>query len=156
MEDQEKQQLEAGLPIIRRALLVEDNAACERVMYCFLVNLGYQVECAGNATTAIQQINLRIYKLIVVDLRLPDRYGADVIHAVRQSALNLDTTLLVWSAHLNKKDHEEYLAIGADRILPKPCTLAYLEEVIQQCLKTPNYKRKFYFQLKRIQQEFRT
>lgn len=143
MELHEEQQLETGLSIIRRALLVEDDTACERVMSCYLSNLGYEVDSARNATTAIQKINYKIYTLIVLDLGLPDRYGTEVIKAVRQSALNLDTILLVWSAHLNKKDHEEYLVMGADSILPKPCEPAYLEELIQKCFKTHQYKRKF-------------
>ena len=151
---QEEQQLETGLSIIRRALLVEDNVACERVMSCYVSDLGYQVDCAGNATTAIQKISSKIYELIVLDLRLPDRYGTDVLQAVRQSELNLDTILLIWSAHLNKKDHEEYLARGADSILPKPCTAAYLKKVIKKCSETPKYQRKFYFQLKLIQEKW--
>ncbi len=143
MKHQEEQQLEKGLSIIRRALLVEDDIACERVMSCYLSQLGYQVDCAGSATAAIQKINHKIYTLIVLDLGLADRYGTEVIKAVRQSALNLDSILLVWSAHLDKKDHEEYLAMGADSILPKPCELAYLKEVIQQFFKDPKYQRKF-------------
>lgn len=140
---QEEEQLEMGLSIIRRALLVEDYAPCERVMSCYLSNLGYQVDCTGDATTAIQRISNKIYELIVLDLRLPDRYGTDVIQAIRQSALNLDAILLLWSAHLNKKNHEKYLVMGADSVLPKPCEPDYLQEIIQNCFKAPKYKRKF-------------
>lgn len=143
-----------GLSIIQRALLVEDNAACQRVMYCYLSNLGYQVECTGNTTTTIEKLNHKNYDLIVLDLGLPDRYGTEVIKAVRQSKLNLDSILLVWSAHIDKKDYERFLILGADSILPKPCTSDYLEALIQKCFKTPRYERKFHFQLKIIRKKY--
>ncbi|MFZ0219641.1 MAG: response regulator [Candidatus Aquirickettsiella sp.] len=144
---------EKNILIVVYALLIEDDKICQGVMYCHLSNLGYEVDLAENAKIAIQKIQRKKYDLIALDLRLPDQYGTEIIKAVRRTQLNIDTVLLVWSAHLNKKDHEAYLSMGADNVLPKPCCPKYLEKIIRQSFLYPKYKRKFHFQLKIIKRK---
>lgn len=144
---------EKNILIVVYALLIEDDKICQRVMYCHLSNLGYEVDLAENSEIAIQKIQRKKYDLIALDLRLPDQYGTEVIKAVRQTELNIDTILLVWSVHLNKIDHETYLSMGADNVLPKPCCPEYLEKIIRQSFLYPKYKKKFHFQLKIIKKK---
>jgi DNA-binding response OmpR family regulator len=117
------------------ALLMEDDEACQKIMHYHLRQLKYQVDLTNDGSRAIQFIENFTYDLIIVDIRLYGTSCKDVIQFVRDSELNTDTLLIVWSAFVNKNDEEKYLAWGADAALIKWCTDKLLENTIQKCLK---------------------
>jgi CheY-like chemotaxis protein len=143
MEQQEEQKKES----IKRALLVEDYEACQRFMSIYLQNLGYQVDLVDDSLTAIQKIQSKTYDLIIEDVNLHgSKSGEKVTQAIRESELNIDTPLIVWTAYANKNDEEKYLSWGADGALKKACGIEGLKKSIAKCLLKAIYKRSFYFQ----------
>lgn len=140
MEQQEDKKQETN--IIKRVLFMEDYEACQRFMTCYLEDLGYQVDLVDDGMTAIQRINSKAYDLILADIRLYGVSGREVIQYVRDSELNADTRLIVWSAFVNNlNDEEKYLAWGADGALTKWCTYRVLKNKIQECFLKPRYQR---------------
>ena len=127
----EKQELN----IIKRALLMEDDEACQKIMRYYLHQLGYQFDLTDDGIIAIQFIQSTSYDLIIADIRLNGVSGKDVVQYVRDSELNTDTLLIVWSAFVNKNDEEKYLAWGADGALVKWDLPNGLKNFIQKCLK---------------------
>jgi two-component system chemotaxis response regulator CheB len=106
--DQQEEEKQC-IPIIKRAFLVEDNEACQRIMTNFLQKLGYQVDLAADGKTAIQRINSNAYDLIVEDIGLQGSIsGKAVIQEARESKLNVGTPLIVWSAYVNKNPVSRY------------------------------------------------
>lgn len=153
MEPQEEQKKE--ITIIKRALLVEDYEACQRVMSIFLQKLGYHVDLVDDSLTAIQKVQSEAYDLIMVDINLQGhRAGKKIIKSIRESERNVDTSSIVWSAYVNKNDEEEYLSWGADAALKKACGIEDLKKSIQQCLLTPRYERKLKYKLKILQKKW--
>ena len=65
-------------------MLVEDGEICRKLLEKQLSQLGYQVEIAKNARTAIQLLNNTSYNLVLTDLGLADHSGKAVIQAARQ------------------------------------------------------------------------
>ncbi len=102
----------------------------------------------SDATTAIHKLRENAYNLIVTDLRLPDKPGAEVIKAARLSVLNQAAPLIVSSAQLDEDNVKSYLDLGADAVLIKPYSYEKLEETIKNCYLTPGYQRKFCYQIK--------
>ncbi len=137
--------------IIKRVLFIEDDKACQRFMTCYLQELGYQVELVDDGNKAIQHIDIKIYDLILSDIRLNGESGEKVIKCVRDCELNAGTPIIVWSAFVDKNDEEKYLAWGADGALTKWCTCKELENKIQQCFLTPRYQRNFIYKFKSFQ-----
>lgn len=152
MEQQEEQKKEVN--IIKRALLMEDDEACQKIMTNYLQKLGYQVDLIDDGIKAIQFIYSTPYDLIMADIRLNGASGEKVIQYVRDSALNAGTPLIVWSAFVNKNNDEKYLAWGADGALVKWCTDKVLENKIQQCFLMPRYKRNFIYKFKVFQKKW--
>ena len=153
MEPQEEQKKE--ITIIKRALLVEDYEACQRVMSIFLHKLGYHVDLVDDSLTAIQKVQSEAYDIIMVDITLQGhRLGKKIIKSIRESERNVDTSSIVWSAYVNKNDEEEYLSWGADAALKKECGIEDLKKSIQQCLLTPRYERKLKYKLKILQKKW--
>ena len=140
--------------VTRTALLVEDDRIIQRITRAQLAEIGYEVDTADDATTAINKLKERAYCLIVTDLRLPDKSGTEVIKAARLSDLNQGTPLIVSSAQLMKSDFETYLDLGADAVLIKPSSPQVLEQTIKDCHLRPYYQRKFFYQIKTCIQSF--
>lgn len=137
-----EQQKEQKQKIIKRALLMEDYEACQRIMSIYLQKLGYQVDLVDDGLKAIQSMHFKTYDLIIADIRLNGASGREVIQYIRDSELNADTRLIVWSAFVNNlNDEEKYLAWGADGALIKWCTYEILKNKIQQCFLKPRYQR---------------
>ncbi|WP_342146983.1 response regulator [Rickettsiella endosymbiont of Aleochara curtula] len=153
MEHQEKQLQETSVTIGKRALLVEDYIPCQKIMTHYLKQLGYEVELADNGITAVEQIQSKVYDLIVEDLGLSGVTGKEVIKKVRESPLNVGTPLLVWSAYVNRYDEEKYLAWGADGVLIKVCQVKELKKAIDKCFSKSRYHRKFHYQLQNFKKK---
>ena len=117
------------------AFLMEDDEACQKIMHYYLRQLKYQVDLTNDGSRAIQFIENFTYDLIIVDIRLYGTSGKDVIQYVRDSELNPDTLLIVWSAFVNKNDEEKFLSWGADGALVKWNLPNGLKNLIQKCLK---------------------
>ncbi|WP_040615060.1 response regulator [Rickettsiella grylli] len=63
-----KQKEQVSKQIICNALLVEDDGLCRKLLKNHLSKLGYQIEIAKDAKTAINLINSKAYNLIFMDL----------------------------------------------------------------------------------------
>jgi CheY-like chemotaxis protein len=147
MEHPEEQKQEIN--IVKLALLVEDYVPCQKIMTHNLDQLGYQVDLAADSLTAIQHIQNKTYDLIIGDINLYGCLsGKNVIQTIRESKLNIDTPLIVWTAYANRNDEEKYLAWGADAALIKACQIKDLKKAIEKCFLKPRYFRKLYYQLK--------
>ena len=119
---------------IRHALLIEDDVFCQKVQGHCLMELGYQVEIAGDAKTAIQHVINNTYDLIVLDLGLPEQSGEKVITAARSYLSNQQTPLIVATAHADASLQQKCLYLGADVVFIKPFSQKNLAEAIEFCL----------------------
>jgi CheY-like chemotaxis protein len=150
---QHEQTEKAIQEFVRTTLIVEDDAICQKVLKELLSNLGYHVDPAANAPTAILKLRTQSYNLIVTDIGLPAQSGETVIQATRACELNQATPLIVYTAHNDSQQKQHYLTLGADYVATKPYSLPTLKHAIAQCQLQSVFQRKFYFQLKLLQLE---
>ena len=117
----------------RSALLVEDDIFCQKVQSYYLKELGYTVEIAGDAETAINRVEHYAYCLIVLDLGLPDQSGELVIRAIREFVTNQKTPLIVATAHADGPIQQKCIYLGADVVFTKPFNKETLSRAIDFC-----------------------
>ncbi|WP_133152503.1 response regulator, partial [Vibrio sp. 10N.261.52.A1] len=65
-------------------LMVEDTASVAALYRSYLTPLEIDINIVGTGRDAIESLNHRIPDLILLDLRLPDMTGMDVLFAVKQ------------------------------------------------------------------------
>lgn len=71
--------------MVRRALVVDDDAVSRLVLSHMLRNLDWSVEQATDSPEAAARVNDADFDLVISDFRLPSGTGVDVLLAVERS-----------------------------------------------------------------------
>jgi CheY-like chemotaxis protein len=116
-------------------LLVEDDSMIQKVHTAMLSKLGCNVDIASNGMTAMKMASSDpSYKIIFVDIGLPDISGFEVINQLRahHQKMNLDTTIIAVTAYCGKSETQACINAGVSDVLNKPVVLNTMREVIEK------------------------
>ncbi|CAH0525529.1 quorum-sensing sigma-54 dependent transcriptional regulator LuxO [Vibrio hippocampi] len=106
-------------PKSRYLLMVEDTASVAALYRSYLAPLGIDINIVGNGRDAIDSLAHRTPDLILLDLRLPDMTGMDVLDKVTQ--FNPDVPVIFMTAHGSIDTAVDAMQHGAQDFLIKPC-----------------------------------
>ncbi|MGI3129235.1 response regulator transcription factor [Halopseudomonas pachastrellae] len=101
-----------------RLLLVEDDELLRNSLHESLSQAGFAVDATGSALTADQLAQQEDYRLIVLDIGLPDGDGLQLLARWRDAGRDLPILLL--TARDRWQDKVNGLKAGADDYLTKP------------------------------------
>jgi CheY-like chemotaxis protein len=120
---------------VARILLVNDEADLVEICGMVLEEVGHQVEGSIEGTRAPELARKRIPDLVILDLRLKDTTGEEVMQALRAQPETRKTPVLIISAladggavarqygaagFLAKPFTAEALTDAVDRLVPRP------------------------------------
>lgn len=105
-------------------LIVEDGQDLRRLLRNRLRDQGVDVTMAGSVSEAIGALDRRHYRVVIIDLRLPDGNGLQVLDAVRGAPS--DTHVIVMSESTAEDDRVTSMERGADDYVVKPFLLREL------------------------------
>jgi CheY-like chemotaxis protein len=104
---------------VRNLLVVEDNEV-ERVSIVNMVANGdVQVTAVGTAGEALTALQAQPYDCLLLDLRLPDMAGLELLEKVRKELNLLDLPVIVYTGKELGKEEEARLKELAETIIPK-------------------------------------
>jgi DNA-binding NtrC family response regulator len=66
-----------------RILIIDDDENIRRVLETILTDEGYSVECADTATRGIEKSENGFFNIALVDVRLPDMEGIELLPKLR-------------------------------------------------------------------------
>src|SRR5918999_547019 len=98
-------------------LLIEDEESVSTVIKGYLEKEGYTVHCAATGLKGLDIFKTTDFKLIILDLMLPDISGEEVCKIIRQTS---DVHIFMLTAKGSLNDKIEGLNIGAEEYLIKP------------------------------------
>jgi len=98
-------------------LIIEDEESVSSVLKAYLEREGYKVYCAGKGFEGLGLFKTIDFKLVILDLMLPDISGEEICQIIRQNS-QVHIFMLTAKGALN--DRIEGLNIGADEYLIKP------------------------------------
>ena len=113
-------------------LLVDDDEAFRAVMSGELERLGYQVRVACTGKEALAVLEESSPDVILLDLRLPDVSGLEVLPLLKEKEVEAEVIML--TGHGSIDSAIESVRLGAFDYLSKPCPLDELEIRIQRAL----------------------
>lgn len=108
-----------------RLLLVEDEAEMASWLVRAFKQSGFVPDHASDAGTAESLLAGNDYDAIVLDLRLPDKHGLNLLADIRKAGNR--TPVLVLTAQGSLQDRVKGLNVGADDFLTKPFAIEELE-----------------------------
>jgi len=114
-------------------LMVEDTASVAALYRSYLTPLEIDINIVGTGRDAIDSIAHREPDLILLDLRLPDMTGMDVLHAVKQQSP--DVPVIFMTAHGSIDTAVEAMRHGAQDFLIKPCEADRLRVTVNNAMR---------------------
>jgi DNA-binding response OmpR family regulator len=116
-------------------LVIEDNPDLNNIFNKVLTKLGYRVTPVTTlANAAVMLAHLR-FDLLVVDMRLPDGDGIDLLKANWSLIEGMQTKVIVVSAEDQYRDACE--ALGVEFFLEKPVSMATLTALAARLTGSP-------------------
>jgi two-component system, NtrC family, response regulator AtoC len=121
-------------------LLVDDDRIFSRVMATELERRGFAVTTAETGALAIEEVSKREPAIVLLDLRLPDMDGLEVLKAVREKSPGSEVIML--TGHGSIDTAIESVRAGAFDYIAKPCPLEELEVRIQRALERQSLRQR--------------
>ncbi len=124
-----------GPPAPPRALVVDDSDIARRYLITRLQPWGVRSDTATTSAEVVELLAQRSYELIFLDIELgPDSEldGLALCRHIKRSALAIDATVVVVSAHHSEVDRARGALAGCDVYLGKPIKDAELAVLLRR------------------------
>ena len=140
----------AEIPVLeKRILLVEDETIFAKAVKKHLERAKYKIDLAGDLAEAREHYKNNPPDLVLLDMRLPDGSGLDLLSEIKSSVNN--TSVLVMSAYGELEDAVSAMKLGASDYLKKPIDLEELIINVEKVLDKSELTQKLTNSAKREQ-----
>lgn len=131
-----------------RLLIVEDDESAQFAYTDFLSGSGYTVESATTLAEARKALEDEEYDAALVDLRLPDGNGLDLLGEIRRRDESMGIIVLTGVSDVTTAVNA--MRTGADNFLTKPVDMDALQASLSKLIEVEHLRRR-----ERIQQQLR-
>jgi DNA-binding NtrC family response regulator len=136
-----------------RILVVEDENAIRLALKGLLGREGYEVELAVDGRSALEELELQTYDLVLTDLALGQgASGMDVLKRVKD--LRPETAVVMITAHGSEKIAVEAMKAGAEDYIPKPFDNDEIRVVVRRALDRYRLERENRLLLEQIHRNY--
>ncbi len=123
-----------------RILIVDDDESIRITIEIILKSEGYAVDVAANGSDAIKKSETTAYNVVLIDIRLPDMDGIELLTRMRDSVPKVRKIIL--TGYPSMQNAVEAVNRNADAYLVKPVNLDELLELIREQLKLQEAEKK--------------
>ena len=134
---------------VEKILIVEDEKLIRMTLRELLEEEGYEVLEAEDGASGLRQMRQEEVDLVLLDYRLPDADGIEILRQVR--TLSPETAAILITAHSSVGSVVEAIKLGAYDYLDKPINQDHLLSTIVKALETTRLRR----EVKRLRGELK-
>jgi DNA-binding NtrC family response regulator len=124
-----------------RILVVDDDENIRKVITTILADEGYTVESADTAKKAIETTKRRFFNLALIDIRLPDMEGIELLARMRDSTPRMRKIII--TGYPTLQNAIEAVNKGADAYILKPFDMERVLETIKEQLKNQEKEKRY-------------
>jgi len=117
---------------MKTILVADDDKNIRELLEIELSLQGYQVILANNGLEALTKIKDRAPDLLILDIKMPDINGLEVLEALRKE--NKKFPIIICSAYEEMRDDYTIWASDVAGFVTKPIDLDKLEAIIEKSL----------------------
>ncbi|RJS77763.1 response regulator [Candidatus Bathyarchaeota archaeon] len=124
-----------------RILIVDDDESIGKVLATILEDEGYTVDIAENGEKAIKKSEEEFYNLALIDIRLPDMEGIELLTKVRDTTPKMRKIII--TGYPSIQNAIEAVNRGADAYLVKPFDMDKVLATIKEQLKLQEEEKRY-------------
>jgi DNA-binding NtrC family response regulator len=124
-----------------RILVIDDEESIRKSLAAVLEEKGYLVDTAENGKEAIEKSKTRPYNLALVDIRLPDMDGVQLLTAIKETIPKM--VKIIITGYPSLENAIEAVNKGADAYIIKPFDMNKLLDMIKEHLMKQEEARKY-------------
>ncbi len=124
-----------------RVLVLEDEASLRDILALILEDFGYEVEEAGSLKEARERLNEGEFDLALVDLRLPDGSGMELVREIK--GRNPETEVIIITAYASTETVKEAFELGVYDYVEKPFNINDLKLLIRNVSDKISLKKRY-------------
>jgi len=113
-------------------LIVDDDPSIRKVMAAILEEKGYKVDTAETGKIAIQKTKIKFYNLALLDIRLPDMEGTELLTQLKQTTPPMIKIMV--TGYPSLQNAVEALNKGAHAFIIKPLNIDQALKIIENLL----------------------
>ena len=117
----------------KNILVVDDNLQFAGMVARLLESRGFQASIAKNGHSAIEKISSQPCDLVLLDLKLPDISGTEVLKRLRE--IDEDVSVIIVTGHGGEQVAVDLMKAGASDFLSKPIDNDILVRTVENALK---------------------
>ncbi len=118
-----------------KILVCDDNEEMLRTMCKALEEQGYQVTDTSCGKDAIEEIKNGYYELVILDIRMPDMDGIQVMEQIREIQTEKSSNIIIVTGYASEDTPIKALRLGAADYIMKPFELDEFIHSIEQNMK---------------------
>ena len=124
-----------------KILVVDDDQSIRTTMKVILEDEGYIVDLAATGSEAIQKTEKTAYNLALLDIRLPDMEGVELLKLMKENVPR--TRKIMVTGYPSMQNAITALNKNADAYLVKPVNVEKLLRTVKEQLKLQETEREF-------------
>lgn len=114
-----------------RVLIVDDNELNLRLAESVLSRAGFDVDLARTAREARRLLDARPPDVVLMDLRLPDGNGLDVVRELRANPTTRQLAIAALTGSAIVGDPRKAIEAGCDAVITKPIDVDRLPDEVR-------------------------
>lgn len=124
-----------------RILIVDDDENIRKVLTTILEEEGYSVDSAETAKKAIEKTRKNFYNLALIDIRLPDMEGIELLTKMKDTTPKMRKVII--TGYPTLQNAIEAVNRGADAYIVKPFDMDKVLMTIREQLKKQEEEKRY-------------
>ena len=124
-----------------RILIIDDDENIRKALAAILEEEGYMVDTAETAKQAIEKTDKNIYNIALIDMRLPDMEGIELLTKMKDTTPKMRKVIVTGYPTLHNAI--EAVNRGADAYILKPFDVEKVLATIKEQLKKQEEEKRF-------------
>jgi DNA-binding NtrC family response regulator len=124
-----------------KILIVDDDENIRKVLMAILEDKGYDMEAVGTAREAIKKTDKKFYNLALIDIRLPDMEGIDLLTKIRDTTPRMRKIII--TGYPTLQNAVDAVNRGADAYITKPFDVERVLSTISEQLRKQEQEKKY-------------